>query len=496
MKSIFKATAILSGGSFVTIVVGLASAKVMALVLRPAGYGYYGLLQSFLAVTTLVAGMGIMTGLVRLGAGPIASHDEATISSLRKASWWLFCGLGGVALLVLAALRAPISQWALGTPDQSTIIVLMGIALLFTIAGQIQSGTLNAYHRVKALAQCAVASSILSATVSITCILLWRTHGVVPAVIGGSAVGFLVATHFLRREVGPVRARPNRREILKATRSLLHFGGPYTASMLIGSGVQLALPMIVLHLIDTESVGYYKAAAAVSVGYLGFLVLAMGQDYYPRVSAVKDQPTALVKLINEQHRLVMILAVPMILVTLALVPYLIPIVYSSKFAPAVAILEWQLIGDIFKFSSWTMAYVILARCSSWTYFLTESLGGVVAIATTWLSVRWFGLPGLGISFLVTYIIYYSIVWVIIRRDIPLVWTTANKKMMLAAIAAAILIRILPSTAFAHFRTPIALLLALGAGIPSLIVIWREFARERQAESGVILNSQGEATLTP
>jgi PST family polysaccharide transporter len=243
--------------------------------------------------------------------------------------------------------------------------------------------------------------------------------------------------------------------------------------------VQQALPIIVLHLLGKESVGYYKAATAISMSYLGFLAAAMALDFYPRVSAVKEQPRALVELINQQHRLVMILAVPMILGTLALLPYAVPIVYSRKFVPTVVVLEWQLIGDLFKFSSWTMAYAILARCRSSVYFLTESIGGLANIVTLWLAVRWFGLSGLGISFLVSYIIYYAAVWVIIRREIHLVWTVGNKMMMLASVAAALLVRALPSTSLANLRTPTALLLALLAGAWSLHAVWGELGGRKE-----------------
>ena len=114
----------------------------------------------------------------------------------------------------------------------------------------------------------------------------------------------------------------------------------------------------------------------------------------------------------------MLLAVPMILGTIALVPYLGTDRLFDKFRPTVEILEWQLIGDLLKFSSWTMAFALLARCGSSVYFLTESIGGVAILVTTWLAVRWLGLSGLGISFVATYIIYYVAVWIIIRRQIP------------------------------------------------------------------------------
>jgi PST family polysaccharide transporter len=358
----------------------------------------------------------------------------------------------------------------------------MGLSILFTSANRVQTGILNAYHRVGALAKCAVITTVSTGLVTIPAVLIWRRNGIAPAVIGGAVAGWLASRYFLRRNVDPLRLRSETGDRFKAAWELLRFGGPFTASMLIGTGAQLALPMVVLHLLGTESVGYYRAAMAISVGYMGFLITAMGQDYYPRVSAVRDQPAELVKLINEQHRLIMLLAVPMILGTLALVPFLVPLVYSHKFTPTIEILEWQLIGDIFKFSGWTMSFAILARCSTPIYFLAESIGGVSILLSTWLAVHFFGLPGLGIGFLFTYVIYYLAVWLIIRREVPLVWTRNNKKMMAVAILSGVLVRVLPATRFASWRTPVALALAVIIGVFSLLTLWREFMSAKESES--------------
>lgn len=496
MKSIFKATAILSGSSFISIILGLATAKVLALILQPSGYGYYGLLQSFVGLAALFSGFGMATGLVRLGARAATQHDEATIASLRKGAWVLFLGLGSVTLTILFLFRNTLSRWALGNSEHGTTIVVMGIALLFTVAGNIQVGTLNAYHRVGALAKYGIVNTLGGALITIGAVALWHVRGVVLAIIGGAFATWAASRYFLQSEVKATNLRTSNAETLKASWQLLKFGGPFTASLLAGTGVQLALPMVVVHLLNTESVGYYKAAIAISVGYLGFLVTAMGQDYYPRLSAVSHQPRALVDLINEQHRLVMVLAVPMILGTLALVPFLVPLVYSLKFTPTVEILEWQMIGDLFKFSSWTMSFAILARCKTSTYFLTELAGGIGTLAMTWLAVRWFGFPGLGIGFLASYVLYYLIVSYVIRREVPLVLTASNKKMMLCAVAAALIVRILPSTRFAGLRTPAGLLLAAVAGIPSLFIIWKEFISPRQAGFRTGADEQSEGRELP
>jgi PST family polysaccharide transporter len=473
MRSAFKATAILSSSSVLAIVVGLVSSKVMAVYLQPAGYGYYGLLQAFVTVATLMVSFGIGTGLVRMGAGAVAQGDQVTISVLRRASWLLFAGLATISLLAVWFLRVPISRWVLGDSDHPTTIVVMGVVLIFTVAASLQTATLNAYHRVKALAQCGITTAVLSACVNVLAVVLLSTGGIVPAVAGAAIIGWAVAGYFLRREVGGLPVQPDSRQVIKEARFLLRFGGPYTASVLVGTGVQYALPIVVLHVLGTESVGYYRAATAISVGYLGFLATAMSQDYYPRISAVKDRPQELVSLVNEQHKLVMILAVPLMLVMLALVPYIVPLLYSRKFMPTVDILEWQLIGDIFKFSSWTMSFAILAHCKSSIYFLTEAIGGVLSVLALSLAIRWFGLPGLGIGFLLTYIMYYAVVWLTLRPKINLVWTTSNKRMMFAAIAAALFIRILPSTRFASYRGGISLLVAGGALCAAFYAAGRE-----------------------
>jgi len=483
VKSIFRATAILSASSVVSILFGVISAKVMAVFLLPAGYGFYGLLQSFVGLASLVASMGMNIGLVRLGAAAVARGDELAIATLRKGAWALFWGLGSATLLGLVLFRGMFSRLALGSPKHATIVLLMAIPLLFSLASGIQTGVLNAYHRVAALAKYSVATTALTSTCAIISVLVLRVRGIVPAVIGGMLLSWVVSRYFLHREVGPARARPAAREVRAAAWSLLRFGGPYTASQLVGTGVQLALPIVVVHLLGTESVGYYRAAIAVTVVYSGLLTTAMGQDYYPRLSAVRDQPRALVDLINQQYRLVLMLAVPGILGVLAVAPYAIPIVYSRKFLPALVILAWQLMGDLFKLTSWTMSYAILARCRGSTYFFTECVGGLASIGTLWFAVRWFGLPGLGISFLASYVIYYAFVWLILRRDIHLRWTMSNKLMMLAGLAAALFLQVLPSTSLANFRTPIAISLAMLAGAWSLRAVWGElWGRQKEIKA--------------
>jgi O-antigen/teichoic acid export membrane protein len=473
MKSILRATTILGSSSIVTILVGLVSAKAWALLLGPSGLGTMGLLQSLVGLAGLVTGMGVGTGLVRMGANALERGDDHHLAALRWAIWLLFWSLGVCAVVVLAIFRVPISVAMLGGPEQSASVVLMGFALLFSLAAGLQTSLLNAYHRVGALAKLAIFNSLLGTAVSLALVWFWREQGIAPAIIAGTTVNYCVSGYFLRREVGAAISRPTRREVAGAAWSLLRFGAPYTASLLVGTGVQLAMPALISHTLGIEGVGFYRAAVAISVNYLGFLLLAMGQDYYPRVSAASDRPAELAHLVNQQHRLVMLLGVPIILGALALAPYLVPLIYSRQFLPTVDILEWQLIGDLFKFSSWTMGFIMLARSRSVAFFFAELSFGLSTLVSSWLGMRWFGLAGLGIGFLTAYVVLYLVNWMIVRREIGLIWTKGNKHMMLVALLAALVIRVLPLAGLEGLRTPVALSFALLAAFGSLYVIWQE-----------------------
>lgn len=473
MSSVLRATALLGSSSLVSIVVGLVSAKAWAVLLGPSGLGFMGLMLSLVGLAGMVAGMGVGTGLVRFGAGALAEDDARRVAGLRRASWMLMWGLGGLAVLVLVAWREAIARLMLDGPEHGGSVVLMGVALLFTLAAGLQTNTLNAYHRVGALAKIGVLNSVVGTVVSLALVWAFGETAIAWAIIASAAASWGVTRYYVNRQVAPPGVRPTRGDVVAAGSTLLRFGAPFMGSMLVGTGVQLALPVLVLHALGQENVGYFRAAAAISVSYLGFLLAAMAQDYYPRVSAVGGQPGALVALANQQHRLVLLLGAPMILGVLALAPVLVPLVYAPEFQPAAAVLEWQLVADVLKFSSWTMAFVVLARSGSGTYFVSELVMGVALLLASWLGMRWFGLRGLGLGFLAAYAVYYPVVWFIVRREIGLVWSAENRILLVGTLAAALVVPLLPAVGLGSVRTPVALLLAATAGLVSARLLWRD-----------------------
>jgi enterobacterial common antigen flippase len=490
MKSILRATAVLGSSSVVTILVGLVSAKGYALLLGPIGTGYMGLLQSLLGIAGLVAGMGIGTGVVRLGAKAAKEGDERRVTTLRRAAWLLVGLFGTIILLVMVALREPLGRLMLGETAKRWDVVLMGVALLFSLAAGLQIKILNTHHRVNTLAKWGILNSILGTLASLICVWFWGASGIATAVIASTIMNWLISRYFVSKEVASASVEVSRPELVGAAKELLRFGAPFTASLIFGMGVQFLLPIFILNTLDQESVGFYRAAVAISVGYLGFLLTAMAQDYYPRISAIADK-NKLKETVNQQHKLIMLLGIPMIFGAFALSPYLVTLVYSPEFAPAIEVLEWQLLGNLFQFSSWTMSFVVLAHCKSRIYFLTEVAGGVSMLLCSWLAMNLWGLTGSGVGFLLSYVIYFLVVWLINLKRFNINLSVGNWAMLLSAFFLALAIQALPLVGLEDWRLLVSLSIAVVFGFRTLFSIYKIVRKKDPSKEVPIILKRGE-----
>jgi O-antigen/teichoic acid export membrane protein len=77
-------------------------------------------------------------------------------------------------------------------------------------------------------------------------------------------------------------------------------------------------------------------------------------------------------------------------------------------------LLWSGTGMIFKGIGWCLGYIILAKGSSRFFFTNELIALIYQLAINLAGYYFFGLKGLGISFLIGYVIYAIQVMVVSR----------------------------------------------------------------------------------
>jgi antigen flippase len=129
--------------------------------------------------------------------------------------------------------------------------------------------------------------------------------------------------------------------------------------------------IMVLRRIGYEATGFYQAAWTLGGVYVGFILQAMGTDFYPRLTAAADDNDQCNRLVNEQTEVGLLLAGPGILATLALAPLVLRLFYSSGFLAAVGVLRWICLGSLLQVVTWPMGYVLIAKGRQALFFGTE-----------------------------------------------------------------------------------------------------------------------------
>ncbi|HYG36065.1 MAG TPA: oligosaccharide flippase family protein, partial [Clostridia bacterium] len=217
-------------------------------------------------------------------------------------------------------------------------------------------------------------------------------------------------------------------EIRREVASLLKLGFAFMASALLTMGAAYVIRIIVIKQWGLEAAGLYQSAWALGGVYVGFILQAMGADFYPRLTASASNNAECNRLVNEQAQISLLLAGPGVIGTLTFAPLVIHLLYSSKFGGAVEILRWICLGMTLRVIAWPMGFIVLAKGWRQIFFWTELAATIVHVGLAWVFVVNLGPKGAGMGFFGLYVWHGLLIYVIIRRLCGFRWSTANKQL--------------------------------------------------------------------
>ena len=199
----------------------------------------------------------------------------------------------------------------------------------------------------------------------------------------------------------------------------------------------------------SAAAGLYQSAWALGGLYVGFILQAMGSDFYPRLTAVADDHVECNRLVNEQAQIGLLLAGPGVIATLTFAPLVIAVFYASTFHGAVEPLRWICLGMALRVVAWPMGYIMLAKGARGLFFWTEIAATVVHVGLAFLLVRPLGLAGATMAFFALYAWHSLFVYALVRRLTGYRWSGHNKRaglLMLPLIGTVFIgFQVLPST---------------------------------------------------
>ena len=225
-------------------------------------------------------------------------------------------------------------------------------------------------------------------------------------------------------------------ETWRNSKRLVGLGFAFMWSELLTAAALLAIRSVIVRELGLDANGIYQAAWGISGMFAGFILGAMGTDFYPRLTAVAHDNAQVNRLVNEQTEIGILLALPGLLATLAFAPWVMRIFYSAKFLPGADLLPWFVLGIFGQVVSWPMGFVLLAKGAAGWFVALESCANVVRLSLSIILLRWLGLWGTALAIPLLYVVVTAMVLWICRRLTGFRWASASLKLM--AISAALI----------------------------------------------------------
>jgi antigen flippase len=434
---ILKSSAIIGGSSVMNIGFGIIRTKALAVLLGPAGVGVMGLYVSISDMARNIAGMGMNSSGVRQIAEAMGTGDTLRIARMVTVLRRMAFLLGAVGALALVIFSKPVARMTFGDDHHAGAVALLSLCVLFATISGGQGAVVQGARRVGDLARMSVWGAFYGTVFSIPIIYFMGQRGVVPFLVCVAAMG-IVTSWWYARKIKVERVQIRMREIAGEASELLKLGFVFMASAFMTLGAAYLIRIIVLRKIGLEAAGFYQAAWTLGGIYVGFILQAMGADFYPRLTAVAHDNPECNRLANEQAEVGLLLAGPGLLGTLTFAPLVIHFFYSAKFGPAVEILRWICVGMMSRVVTWPMGFIIIAKGNSNIFFWTELLANLANVGLAYVFISLFGIGGAGMAFFGMYVLYGPVVWLVVRRLSGFRWSAANKRIgsVLGALIAA------------------------------------------------------------
>lgn len=435
---ILKSTALIGGSSLITVGFSIIRNKAIAVILGPEGVGLMAIYTSIADIAQAVAGLGVQSSGVRQIAEAVGTGDAEKIAKTAFILQRISFVLGIAGTLLLAALAFPVAQLTFGDHQHAISVALLSAAIFFRLASAGQTAMIQGMREISMLARINLLTAFFATVVTIPLVYVFGFDGIAPSLVAIAAVGLALSWWYSRKmpQSGTNLSAPQFRQELGA---LLKLGLVFMASGLLTLASAYAVRLIVLQHGGIIEAGLYQAAWALGSLYAGFILQAMGTDFYPRLTAIVGDHAACNRLVNEQARVSILLAGPGVLATLTFAPVVMRLFYSPEFYGAADLLRWICLGMLLRIIAWPMGFIVLAKNEQAVFFWTEVAATVVHVGLAWLLVSKIGLVGSAAAFFGLYVWHSMLIYFFARKLTGFRWSSDNLRIGLIFLVSSALI---------------------------------------------------------
>jgi O-antigen/teichoic acid export membrane protein len=402
---IVKTTSLFGGVQFFTIIIAIIRTKLIAVFIGPAGMGIVALLNSAISIISVFSGLGIETSAVKNISADYKNEDlntvSATVSVVKRVA--LLTGIIGSLLTIV------FSNWlsliTFGNSDQMYSFILLSITLLFKQLTIGELVVLQGLRKMRLLAKANLYGNIFGLLFSIPLYYFYGIDAIVPTIIIASLSALLFSFYFSKK-VKIERKSISKGQLMTDGKSIVRFGVMLTLSGLLTLLTTYLIQIYVGKQGGLEQVGFYNAGFTLLNSYVGVIFTAMSTDYFPRLASISNENEKVRTSVVQQSFISILIITPIIILFLTLIPLIVKIVFTSEFSAVIPMVCFGILAMLFRAVSWSMGYILIAKGDSKMFLKTAVGFNAISLLLNVLGYYFYGLEGLGFSFLVYYMIHF------------------------------------------------------------------------------------------
>lgn len=404
---VLKYTGIFGGVQGLNIMINLVRNKLIAVLLGPEGMGLASLFNTTVNFISQATNLGISFSAVKHVSSLYDENDEEKIAHFVKVVrvWSLITALIGMAVCVLVG--PLLSDYTFSWGDHTLHFVLLSPAVgLLAITGG-ETAILKGARRLRSLATIQVYTIFAALVISVPLYYYFGQTAIVPVIVSLALVSMLLTIRYSYR-LYPLRLSGSR-GVLNEGMSMVKLGVAFVLAGVMGSGAEMLVRSYLNVTGNLDVVGLYNAGFMLTITYASMVFSAMETDYFPRLSSLCNDVTQLNLTVNRQIEVSLLIVSPMLAVLIIALPVLMPLLYSNKFLPVIAMAQVAVFSMYIKSASLPVSYITLAKGDSVAYMVLEACYDIIFVLLVIAGYQLWGLYGTGVALSLSYLLDFLIV---------------------------------------------------------------------------------------
>jgi len=399
-----KSAALVVAAQASKILVGLVLIKLAAIYIGVEGFGKLGHLMSFVTMLTVLAGGGIVNGIIKY----TAEYKKNIWNILRFISTASLYSLifSLIIFFILLLFASDIAALLFSDPGFDWVVRLVGVTQVCIAFSNLVTGVANGYKNTKVYAIIQIIGNGLSILVIWALIRSFGIHGAAFSIAIGTSFMALPAFVFFYRSKFWKKVKLIKRS------EILHFKGlfGFTLMLLVSALTFPATEIFIREMIIVDSgfsdAGLWQALIKLSSVYIGFFGLFLAYYFIPTVSPM--QGSAAIRRLTFKYLSVVVLFFVLGAVLFVLfADTFLPLLLSAEFIALEPLLTYQFVGDLFKIASFVIGFVFVAKAATKIYIAAELFQNILFASLAYVFYKeGFDLVSIMHAYILTYMLYF------------------------------------------------------------------------------------------